>query len=277
MKLVRPCAVASVLALLALSAGCVPIYQPLRGLNTPVVIDTQVQNLAGVRLTVHCVPGGMLTPLTAQELCQKVGVVFENQGALVTTIATPGGVEGGLDDPSQAASSAMPETDLDLSDADLSWRFESVRVVLPEDALFGNTMFVGKMLMALDEAGGILSMRYCKGLVMTACVDAMDFYSPIFTHEVVTFKAALNHVGTSSLEVGVKVLAEVPWSGEVRHACTAFVTYVHLGPDLRPRPCPPYTPATAGARRRWEAALARRSQRVERVKALKAMLLNERG
>jgi acyl-CoA hydrolase len=138
-------------------------------------------------------------------------------------------------------------------------------------------MFVGKMLMALDEAGGILSMRYCKGLVMTACVDAMDFYSPIFTHEVVTFKAALNHVGTSSLEVGVKVLAEVPWSGEVRHACTAFVTYVHLGPDLRPRPCPPYTPATAGARRRWEAALARRSQRVERVKALKAMLLNERG
>ena len=170
-----------------------------------------------------------------------------------------------------------PETDLDLSDADLSWRFESVRVVLPEDALFGNTMFVGKMLMALDEAGGILSMRYCKGLVMTACVDAMDFYSPIFTHEVVTFKAALNHVGTSSLEVGVKVLAEVPWSGEVRHACTAFVTYVHLGPDLRPRPCPPYIPATAGARRRWEAALARRSQRVERVKALKAMLLNERG
>jgi len=170
------------------------------------------------------------------------------------------------------------ETDLDGSDVDVGgWRFESVRSVLPEDALFGNTMFVGKLLMALDEAGGILSMRYCKGLVMTACVDAMDFYSPIFTHEVVTFKAALNHVGTSSLEVGVKVLAEVPWSGEVRHACTAFVTYVHLGPDLRPRPCPPYAPTTAGARRRWEAALGRRALRLERVKALKAMLLNERG
>jgi acyl-CoA hydrolase len=138
-------------------------------------------------------------------------------------------------------------------------------------------MFVGKMLMALDEAGGILSMRYCRGLVMTACVDAMDFYSPIFTHEVVTFKAGLNHVGSSSLEIGVKVLAEVPWSGEVRHACTAFVTYVHLGPDLRPRPCPSYTPTTAGGRRRWEAALGRRALRLERVKRLKAMLLNERG
>jgi acyl-CoA hydrolase len=157
-------------------------------------------------------------------------------------------------------------------DEDIRWRFESVRPVLTEDALFGNLMFPGKMLMALDEAGGILSMRYCRGLVMTACLDAMDFYSPIHTHEVVIFKAGLNHVGTSSLEIGVKVLAERPWAGEVRHACTAFLTYVHLGPDLRPRPCPPFTPATPGERRRWEAALARREARLERVKRLKASL-----
>ena len=162
-------------------------------------------------------------------------------------------------------------------DADVRWRFESARSVLPEDALFGNTMFVGKMLMALDEAGGILSMRYCKGQVMTACLDALDFYSPIFTHEVVTFRAGLNHVGTSSLEIGVKVLTEVPWSGEVRHACTAFLTFVHLGPDLRPRRCPPFTPETPGERRRWSEAVARRELRLERVKRLKAALSNERG
>jgi len=152
------------------------------------------------------------------------------------------------------------------------WSFESARSVLPEDALFGSMMFPGKMLMALDEAGGILSMRYCRGLVMTACLDAMDFHSPIYTHEVVTFKAGLNHVGTSSLEVGVDVLAERPWTGEVRHACTAFLTYVHLGPDLRPRPCPPFTPATPDERRRWEAALGRRERRLERVKRLKASI-----
>ena len=114
MKLVRPTAAASVVALLAQGTGCVRIYQPLHGLNAPVVIDTQVQNLAGVRLAVHCVPSGMLTPLTAQELCQKVGVVFENQGALVTTIATPGGVEGGVGELPESAPSAMPDTDLDL-------------------------------------------------------------------------------------------------------------------------------------------------------------------
>ena len=100
-------------------------------------------------------------------------------------------------------------------------------------------MFVGKMLMALDEAGGILSMRYCKGLVMTACVDAMDFYyADLHARGRRRSRRASTTSEPSSLEVGVKVLAEVPWSGEVRHACTAFLTYVHLGPDLRPRPRP---------------------------------------
>jgi len=161
-------------------------------------------------------------------------------------------------------------------DDDVRWRFESVRSVLPDDALFGNVMFPGKMLKEIDEAGGILSMRYCKGFVMTACLDAMDFYAPTRTHEVLIFKAALNHVGTSSLEVGVKVLAETPWSGESRHACTAFLTYVHLRPEadgrLRPTPCSPYTPETEAERRRWQAALVRRACRLERVKRLKAAL-----
>jgi acyl-CoA hydrolase len=113
--------------------------------------------------------------------------------------------------------------------------------------------------------------------VMTACLDAMDFYTPIFTHEVVTFQAGLNFVGTSSLEVGIKVLAEKPNTGEVRHACTAFLTYVHLGEDLRPRPCRTFTPETPAERRRWEAAVARREHRLERVKRLKASIQSERA
>jgi acyl-CoA hydrolase len=155
---------------------------------------------------------------------------------------------------------------------ELRWTFESCRSVLPEDTIFGNTMFPGKLLMDIDEAGGILSMRYNRGFVMTACLDALDFYAPISTHEVVTFKAALNHVGSSSLEIGVKVLTEVPWSGEVRHACTAYLTFVHLGPDLRPRPCPRFAPQTPGERRRWAEAEERRAHRLERVKRLKASI-----
>lgn len=173
-------------------------------------------------------------------------------------------VSGGAGPPGAGADADAPR-----------WRFESVRPVLPEDLLFGQMMFAGKLLMALDEAGGILCMRYCRGFVMTACLDALDFYSPIWAHEVVTFRAGLNHVGRSSLEVGVQVLAEKPWTGEVRHACTAFLTYVHLGADLRPAPCPPFRPETAGERGRWEAALARRERRLERVKRLKVAVADE--
>ncbi len=167
------------------------------------------------------------------------------------------------------------ETGDDVAE-ELRWRFESCRSVLPEDALFGRTMFAGKLLMDIDEAGGILSMRYTRGFVMTACLDALDFYAPIRSNEVVTFKAALNHVGTSSLEIGVKVLSEVPWTGEVRHACTAYLTFVHLGSerggDLRPRPCPPFAPTAPGEQRRWAEALERRARRLERVKRLRASI-----
>src|SRR2546428_2469379 len=96
----------------------------------------------------------------------------------------------------------------------------------------------------------------------------MDFCSAIFTPEVVAFRAGLNHVGPASLEIGVKVLSEVPWSGEVRHACTAFLTFVHLGPDLRPRRCPPFTPETPGERRRWSEAVARREPPLPRGERL---------
>jgi acyl-CoA hydrolase len=170
----------------------------------------------------------------------------------------------------QRAERALEVGDDGASDA--RWRFESSRSILPEETLFGHTMFAGKLLMDIDEAGGILSMRHCRGFVMTACLDALDFYSPISSNEVVTFKAGLNHVGTSSLEVGVKVLTEVPWTGEVRHACTAYLSYVHLGPDMQPRPCPPYRPETAAELRRWQGAIERRTRRLARVQTLRASI-----
>jgi hypothetical protein len=63
----------------------------------------------------------------------------------------------------------------------------------------------------------------------------------------------------------------------VRPACTAFLTYVHLGADVRPRPAPLFTPATAGERQRWEAALARREARVLRVKRLRTAIQEHGG
>ena len=159
------------------------------------------------------------------------------------------------------------------SDEELSWRFESARSVLPEDALFGNMMFPGKMLMELDEAGGILSMRYCRGFVMTACLDAMDFYTPIWSArggDVQGRAEPRRHLVAGGRRQGARREA-VDRRGPSRLHGLSHVR----APG--PGPAPPAVPAasrpgTAAERRRWQAALARRERRLERVKRLKATL-----
>ncbi len=81
--------------LLAGASGCVQVYQPLAGLHTPAVIDPQAPNFEGMALQVRCLPGELLTDAEAASLCQKVGTLFENQGARVTTDSGFGGL---LDD-----------------------------------------------------------------------------------------------------------------------------------------------------------------------------------
>ncbi len=145
---------------------------------------------------------------------------------------------------------------------------EVSRIVFPEDAVAGNKMFAGTLLLAVDEVASILAVRYARGFVVTASIDALDFHAPILVGNIVTYLAAINHVGRTSIEVGVRVVAENPRAGTVRHTCTAYLTAVHIGPDGRPAPLPPLAPQTPDERRRWEEAEARRALRQARRAAL---------
>jgi hypothetical protein len=88
-----PLPVALCLALGA-ATGCVRFYQPMSGLHRPVVVNPQLPNFQDVRLTVRCVPEDLLNAEEANRLCEKVGTLFENQGAEVTTIASARGAPG---------------------------------------------------------------------------------------------------------------------------------------------------------------------------------------
>ncbi len=68
--------------------GCVKVYQPVSGLHRPVVVDPQLANFQDVRLTVYCPPGELVDPEEARALCRKVGTLFENQGARVSSYTT---------------------------------------------------------------------------------------------------------------------------------------------------------------------------------------------
>lgn len=145
----------------------------------------------------------------------------------------------------------------------LTHAIELARIVFPEDAVLGTMMFAGRLMMHLDEAASILALRYCRCPIVTASIDALAFYAPIRVGEIVTYKAALNHVGRSSMEVGVRVLAEHPLRGGRRHTCTAFLTMVHID-DEGPKPVPPFTPRTEEERRHWAEAERRRAGRQAR-------------
>jgi acyl-CoA hydrolase len=146
---------------------------------------------------------------------------------------------------------------------------EMARLVFPEDAVLGTMMFAGRLMMHLDEAASLLAIRYCRCPVVTASIDALAFYAPIRIGEIVTFQTALNHVGRSSMEIGVRVLAERPLRGVRRHTCTAYLTMVHVRAE-GPRPVPPYAPRSEAEQRRWAAAEDRRARRQARRERLRA-------
>jgi acyl-CoA hydrolase len=146
-------------------------------------------------------------------------------------------------------------------------QLEVCRIVFPEDAIAGSLMFAGSLMMDLDQVASIVALRYARGPVVTASVDALDFVHPIRVGEIVHYRAALNAVGRTSMEIGVRVLSENPLTGQIAHTCSTFVTMVHMDLDGRPQPLPPYEPQTPDERRRWEEAAARRQVRARRQQA----------
>jgi len=146
---------------------------------------------------------------------------------------------------------------------------ETTRVVLPEDSFYGNFMSVGKLMLSVDETAAILAMRFVKGVIVTGSLDNLYFYSPIKVGDIIIFKAGITYVGNTSLEVGIKVLAENIMTGEQRHTCTAFLSFVHLNDDGAPKATPEFAPETPEEKRLWKKAEARRAERNQRVKRIR--------
>ncbi|MGH8104090.1 MAG: hotdog domain-containing protein, partial [bacterium] len=138
--------------------------------------------------------------------------------------------------------------------------------IFPEDTLIHDFADAGSVMLTLDVTGGILCARYARRVAVTASIDAVDFYSPLMVGEIMVVKAALNWVGRTSMEIGMKVLAENPWQGTLRHTTTAYFTFVAIDDAGKPVAVPPYTPQTEDEKRRFVEGAARRALRLSRAK-----------
>ena len=120
---------------------------------------------------------------------------------------------------------------------------ESVSVVselmMPHQVNNLGHVFGGELLSMVDRAAAVSAMRHAGGPCVTVSIDRVDFVEPIYTGELVTCTARVNFVGRTSMEVGVRVVAENLLSGERRHTNTCLLTFVAIDPNHRPCPVPP--------------------------------------
>jgi acyl-CoA hydrolase len=120
----------------------------------------------------------------------------------------------------------------------------------------------GSVMRMCDEAAGIAALRHCGLRVVTAAMDRMTFVSPIRIAELVTCRAQVNAAWNTSMEVGVRVEAENPRSGDVRHTSTAYLTMVALDEEGRPARVPQLVPESEKELRRNREAELRRANRL---------------
>src|SRR3979409_596219 len=138
------------------------------------------------------------------------------------------------------------------------------------DANTAGNVHGGVILRLCDEAAGLAAVRHSRGRVVTAGMDRMTFLSPVYIGQLVTCRAMVNAAWRTSLEVGVRVEAEDVRTGDVRHACTAYLTMVSLDRDGRPTPVPPLQPVTRNETPRQREAQVRRDNRLAEREAITA-------
>jgi acyl-CoA hydrolase len=137
-------------------------------------------------------------------------------------------------------------------------------LVLPSHTNSLGSIFGGVIMSWIDIAGAISAQRHSNKEVVTASLDDLSFVAPVYKGWVVNLKASMNYVSKTSMEVGVRVDAENPKTGEIFHTATAYMTFVALDSQGKPTPVPALICDTEDEKRRFQEAQRRRELRIKR-------------
>jgi acyl-CoA hydrolase len=141
------------------------------------------------------------------------------------------------------------------------------------DANLAGLVHGGVVMKMCDEVAAIAAIRHCGQRVVTAGVDRVTFVEPVNVGELLACRATVNAAWRTSMEVGVRVEAENPRTGERRHTSAAYLTMVALDEEGKPVPVPGLIAETEDERRRQREAELRRANRL----AERDQILTERG
>ena len=140
---------------------------------------------------------------------------------------------------------------------------ETSELMMPHHANNLGHVFGGVMLGMMDKTAAVAAFLHARLNVVTASIDRVDFREPILVGDLVVMKASVNYVGTTSMEVGVRVEAEELLTGRRRHTNSCYLTFVAVDRNGRPIEVPRIAPETPDEKRRYQAAEQRRRIRLE--------------
>jgi acyl-CoA hydrolase len=147
-------------------------------------------------------------------------------------------------------------------------------LMTPDMANFAGNVHGGTLLKFLDQVAYACASRYAARYVVTVSVDQVMFRQPVHVGELVSFLASVNYTGKSSMEIGIKVIAENIRSQEKRHVNSCFFTMVAVDDDRKPVAVPVRQPSSEREKRRYEQAVLRKQLRQDletRLQAIKAI------
>ena len=137
----------------------------------------------------------------------------------------------------------------------------TARLMMPTDANVLGNVFGGAIMRYMDEIAAIVAWRHAGTNCVTASIDRMNFYAPVFVGDLLILKAAVNYVGRTSMEIGVRIEAQDPTTRKGTHTGSCYLTYVAVDDKGKPTPIPPLRVVTAEEKLRFNQALARRKLR----------------
>jgi uncharacterized protein (TIGR00369 family) len=138
------------------------------------------------------------------------------------------------------------------------------------DANVAGNVHGGVIMRLVDTAAALAAIKHSGGLALTVAIDEMTFLEPVHIGEVLVLRASVNDVGTTSMESGVRVEAQDPLTGVVRHVNSAYLVFVAVDQGGRPRPVPPLLARSETERRRQREARLRRERRIAHREAIGA-------
>lgn len=139
---------------------------------------------------------------------------------------------------------------------------ETAHLMMPQDANIQGNVYGGTIMKLMDEIAGSVGAMHARRNVVTASIDQMNFYQPVYIGNLLILKASVNFVGRTSMEIGVRIEARDLWTGKSVHTGSSYLTFVALDELGKPCEIAQIIPETEDEKRRYLEGKARRERRL---------------